>query len=111
MGIWIIAAARSSSPSGSPCRWEGPHIEDKFWIDQLAQSAQRYGFPPLEAFTPDRWLTGGDRVRVGNVELEVRHCPGHTPGHVIFFSEQNRVAWVGDVLFHGSIGRSDFPTW
>lgn len=88
---------------------EGPHIEDKFWIDQLPQSAQRYGFPPLEAFTPDRWLTGGDRVRVGNVELEVRHCPGHTPGHVIFFSEQNRVAWVGDVLFHGSIGRSDFP--
>ena len=88
---------------------EGPQIEDQFWIDQLPQAGQRYGFPALEVFTPDRWLSGGDRVRVGNVELEVRHCPGHTPGHVIFFSAENRLAWVGDVLFRGSIGRSDFP--
>jgi hydroxyacylglutathione hydrolase len=88
---------------------EGPHVDDLFWIDQLPQAGQRYGFPALELFTPDRWLSGGDRVRVGNVELEVRHCPGHTPGHVIFFSAENRLAWVGDVLFRGSIGRSDFP--
>jgi len=88
---------------------EGPQIEDQFWIDQLPQAGQRYGFPALEVFTPDRWLSGGDRVRVGNVELEVRHCPGHTPGHVVFFSAENRLAWVGDVLFRGSIGRSDFP--
>jgi hydroxyacylglutathione hydrolase len=88
---------------------EGPHVEDKFWIDQLPQAGARYGFPPLAAFTPDRWLEGGDRVQVGNVELEVRHCPGHTPGHVIFFSPESSLAWVGDVLFRGSIGRSDFP--
>ena len=88
---------------------EGPQIEDQFWIDQLPQAGQRYGFPALEVFTPDRWLSGGDRVCVGNVELEVRHCPGHTPGHVVFFSAENRLAWVGDVLFRGSIGRSDFP--
>jgi glyoxylase-like metal-dependent hydrolase (beta-lactamase superfamily II) len=88
---------------------EGPHIDDKFWIDQLPQAGARYGLAPLQPFTPDRWLTGGDSVRVGNVELEVRHCPGHTPGHVIFFNEESRLAWVGDVLFRGSIGRSDFP--
>jgi hydroxyacylglutathione hydrolase len=88
---------------------EGPHVDDKFWIDQLPQAGARYGFPPLQSFTPDRWLTGGDSVRVGDVELEVRHCPGHTPGHVIFFNQESRLAWVGDVLFRGSIGRSDFP--
>ena len=88
---------------------EGPHIADQFWIDQLPQAGSRYGFPPLAVFTPDRWLQGGDRVQVGEIELEVRHCPGHTPGHVIFFHQQSRLAWVGDVLFHGSIGRTDFP--
>src|SRR5690349_14661979 len=88
---------------------EGPHLDDKFWIDQLPQASALYGFAPLQSFTPDRWLTGGDSVRVGEVELEVRHCPGHTPGHVIFFNQESRLAWVGDVLFRGSIGRSDFP--
>jgi glyoxylase-like metal-dependent hydrolase (beta-lactamase superfamily II) len=88
---------------------EGPHTADRFWIDQLPQAGARYGFPPLKVFTPDRWLAGGDRVQIGNVELEVRHCPGHTPGHVIFFNAESRVAWVGDVLFRGSIGRTDFP--
>ena len=88
---------------------EGPHEEDRFWIEQLADSAARYGFPPIESFEPDRWLVGGDAVRFGAVELQVRHCPGHTPGHVIFFHPGHRLAMVGDVLFQGSIGRSDFP--
>ena len=88
---------------------EGPHAEDKFWIDQSPQSAARYGFRAAKAFTPDRWLEGGDSVRVGELELAVRHCPGHTPGHVIFFSEEYRLAWVGDVIFQGSVGRSDLP--
>ena len=88
---------------------EGPHRDDKFWIDQLPQQGERFGFPSLESFTPDRWLGGGDTVRFGNVELQVRHCPGHTPGHVIFFSPPDRLAVVGDVLFRGSIGRTDFP--
>jgi len=88
---------------------EGPHEEDRFWIDQLPQQGVRFGFPRLEAFTPDRWLEGGDTVQFGNVTLEVRHCPGHTPGHVVFFSPEHRLAMVGDVLFRGSIGRTDFP--
>lgn len=88
---------------------EGPQIEDEFWISQLPLQSQRFGFARLEAFTPDRWLEGGDTVRFGAIELEVRHCPGHTPGHVIFFAPRERLAIVGDVLFAGSIGRTDFP--
>lgn len=88
---------------------EGPHQEDAFWIDQLPQQSRMFGFPSVEAFVPDRWLQQGDRVRVGELEMEVRHCPGHTPGHVIFFEPGSRVAIVGDVLFQGSIGRTDFP--
>ncbi len=88
---------------------EGPQIEDKFWIDQLPQQGTRFGFPHLESFTPDRWLAGGDTVTVGGITLQVRYCPGHTPGHVVFFSPEHRLALVGDVLFRGSIGRTDFP--
>ncbi len=69
----------------------------------------RFGFPPARRFVPDRWLDQGDTVRFGEVELAVRHCPGHTPGHVVFFSADARLAIVGDVLFKGSIGRTDFP--
>jgi glyoxylase-like metal-dependent hydrolase (beta-lactamase superfamily II) len=88
---------------------EGPHRDDEFWIAQLPIQSQRFGFAPLEAFTPERWLAGGDTVRFGNIDLEVRHCPGHTPGHVVFFAREARLALVGDVLFAGSIGRTDFP--
>lgn len=88
---------------------EGPQVEDAFWIDSLPQFAPKWGFPPTRSFTPDRWLSEGDRVNLGELELQVRHCPGHTPGHVIFFEPESRVAFVGDVLFAGSIGRSDFP--
>jgi glyoxylase-like metal-dependent hydrolase (beta-lactamase superfamily II) len=89
---------------------EGPHPEDQFWIDSLAQQAQMFGLGgPARAFTPDRWLAGGDVVTVGELELLVRHCPGHTPGHVIFAHPDSNLALVGDVLFQGSIGRTDFP--
>lgn len=88
---------------------EGPHHADAFWIEQLPAQSVAFGLPRAEAFTPDRWLAGGDTVRFGNVELEVRFCPGHTPGHVVFFHRAGRVAFVGDVLFRGSIGRTDFP--
>jgi glyoxylase-like metal-dependent hydrolase (beta-lactamase superfamily II) len=88
---------------------EGPHREDQFWIDNMPQQAQMFGFPNVRSFTPDRWLGQGDRVRFGNVEMQVLHCPGHTPGHVVFFSEAARLAIVGDVLFRGSVGRTDFP--
>lgn len=88
---------------------EGPHPEDKFWIDAMPQSARMYGLPPARIFEPDRWLKDGDTVTFGEVVLEVRHCPGHTPGHVVFFHRPSRLAIVGDVLFQGSIGRTDFP--
>jgi len=88
---------------------EGPHEGDRFWIEQLPEQGRMFGFPPAKSFTPDRWLHDGDTVTVGNTRLEVKHCPGHTPGHVVFFSPADRLAVVGDVLFQNSIGRTDFP--
>jgi hydroxyacylglutathione hydrolase len=88
---------------------EGPHRDDAFWIDQLARQSATFGVPGARPFVPDRWLDEGDRVRVGDLEFDVHHCPGHTPGHVVFASTDLRIAFVGDVLFAGSIGRTDFP--
>ena len=89
---------------------EGPHRDDAFWIEQMAEQGRMFGFPGRCAtFVPDRWLAGGDTVRFGRVELEVRQTPGHTPGHVCFFHRPTRLALVGDVLFAGSIGRTDLP--
>jgi glyoxylase-like metal-dependent hydrolase (beta-lactamase superfamily II) len=87
---------------------EGPHEADRFWIDGLPEAARQYGFAPAVAFVPDRWLGDGDTVRFGQQTLQVLHCPGHTPGHVVFFHASGRLAFVGDVLFAGSIGRTDF---
>lgn len=87
----------------------GPHPGDQFWIDGLPMQSARFGFPRCEPFTPTRWLKDGDIVTIGECPLSVRHCPGHTPGHVVFHSAQARRAFVGDVLFAGSIGRTDFP--
>jgi hydroxyacylglutathione hydrolase len=88
---------------------EGPHSADKFWIDQLPMQGKMFGFPQIEAFDSDRWLDDGDTISFGNQTLSVHHCPGHTPGHVVFFHELARLAIVGDVLFAGSMGRTDFP--
>lgn len=88
---------------------EGPHEGDRFWIDRLVKDSAQYGLETTSAFEPDRWLQDGDEVTVGNITLQVIHCPGHTPGHVVFYSAAEKVAVVGDVLFAGSIGRTDFP--
>jgi glyoxylase-like metal-dependent hydrolase (beta-lactamase superfamily II) len=88
---------------------EGPQREDDFWIQQLVAQSRRFGFEQVEVFRPDRWLEDRDTVTVGESQMEVLHCPGHTPGHVVFFSRPDRIALVGDVLFQGSIGRTDFP--
>ena len=89
---------------------EGPHEEDLFWIDMLQQQALMMSFPSnAQPFKSDRYLQQGDTISVGNETLEVRHCPGHTPGHVVFYSETARLLVAGDVLFNGSIGRTDFP--
>jgi len=87
---------------------EGPHEDDRFWIARLDDDQGRFGVP-AHTFEPTRWLEDGDIVSFGKVELEVIHCPGHTPGHVVFFHRPTRFAFVGDVLFAGSIGRTDFP--
>jgi hydroxyacylglutathione hydrolase len=113
--IWIThghldhAGGTASLREATGVPVEGPHPEDAFWIDQMDESAAKWGMPDARSFTPDRWLDDGDTVTLGETEFEVRHCPGHTPGHVIFFHREARFAQVGDVLFQGSVGRSDFP--
>ena len=87
---------------------EGPHEDDRFWIEQLAADGERWGMKG-EPFEPDRWLHDGDTVTVGDLVLDVYHCPGHTPGHVVFHHAPSKLAIVGDVIFQGSIGRTDFP--
>jgi hydroxyacylglutathione hydrolase len=87
----------------------GPHEDDLFWINMLPQQAQMMGFAPVQNFTPTQLLQHGDKIQLGNQVLEVLHCPGHTPGHVIFYHRAAQLAFVGDVLFKGSIGRTDFP--
>jgi len=88
---------------------EGPHEDDIFWISQMEEQSHRFGFAGAKVFEPDRWLTDGDTVTFGNVSMDVIHCPGHTPGHVVFIHKGAGLAVVGDVLFQGSIGRTDFP--
>ena len=87
---------------------EGPHEADRYWISRLDEDGRRWGIPG-EPFEPSRWLEDGDSVEVGELAFGVRHCPGHTPGHVIFHHAVSKLAMVGDVLFKGSIGRWDFP--
>ena len=88
----------------------GPHIDDLFWIEQLEVQAKKFNFSHTgQSFISDRWLKDGDQVELGEEILEVVHCPGHTPGHVVFIDKASKVAIVGDVLFAGSIGRTDFP--
>jgi hydroxyacylglutathione hydrolase len=101
------AAGQLAREQGLPI--VGPHPGDQFWIDGLPQQSQMFGFPQAEGFTPMRWLSDGDRVELGRETLQVRHCPGHTPGHVVFYSATAKRAFVGDVLFAGAIGRTDFP--
>ncbi len=87
----------------------GPHRDDAFLIHALPEQCEMFGMPPVRAFEPDQWLTHGDTVTVGEATLDVLHCPGHTPGHVVFHHAAGGLAQVGDVLFQGSIGRTDFP--
>lgn len=88
---------------------EGPQLEDQFWIDKLSDQSRMFQFPESKPFVPTRWLNHDDSVTVGNLTFDVKHCPGHTPGHVVFINHQYKFIWVGDVLFKGSMGRTDFP--
>ncbi|MFH0256832.1 MBL fold metallo-hydrolase [Vibrio rumoiensis] len=87
----------------------GPHIDDAFWLQGLMNQSQMFGFPPIDPFEPTQWLQEGDVIEFGEETLDVIHTPGHTPGHVVLFSQSANIAFVGDVLFNGAIGRTDFP--
>ena len=87
----------------------GPHEADGFLLANLAEQAKMFGLDDTRNCTPSRWLTHGESISIGTIPFEVRHCPGHTPGHVVFFSAEHKLAVVGDVIFQGSIGRTDFP--
>jgi hydroxyacylglutathione hydrolase len=88
---------------------EGPHIADKFLLDNVVTSGARFGMTGMRDFAPDRWLDEGDRVSVGELSFDILHCPGHSPGSVVFYNKEMHFAHVGDVLFNGSVGRSDIP--
>ncbi|NHB91651.1 MBL fold metallo-hydrolase [Photorhabdus cinerea] len=87
----------------------GPQQEDAFWIEGLQAQSRMFGIEECPSFKPDRWLNEGDELRVGGVDLSVLHCPGHTPGHVVFVNHADKLIYMGDVLFKGGVGRSDFP--
>ncbi len=87
---------------------EGPHLDDKFLVDALPRQGAMFGYQSVRAFTPTTCLGDGDKVRIGDSTLDVLHCPGHTPGHIAFYSKEAKVAFVGDVIFKGSVGRTDF---
>lgn len=113
--IWVThghldhAGATAELKDKTGCPIEGPHPDDQFWIDGIEQQGKAYGMPEARGFTTDRWLFDGDVVTLGETTWDVIHCPGHTPGHVVFFNREAGFAQVGDVLFKGSIGRTDFP--
>jgi len=87
----------------------GPHKADAFWLEGLPTQSQMFGFPECAPLTPDRWLDEGEVVHTGDISLEVLLCPGHTPGHIVFFDRVSRLLISGDVIFSGGVGRTDFP--
>ncbi len=87
----------------------GPHIDDAFWLNAMEQQGRTFGLTGAKSFSPKEWLKEGDFISFGEEELSVLHCPGHTPGHVVFVNQKEKIMQAGDVLFQGSIGRTDFP--
>ncbi len=104
-----MALQRLLAADGQIAPIAGPDSRDKFLLDGIAEQGRKYGIAGLDNATPDRWLTEGEQLNIGGVPFGVLHCPGHTPGHIVFFAAQLGLAIVGDVLFRGSIGRTDFP--
>src|SRR5689334_7626476 len=102
-------AAELKEKLGGNVPIEGPHIADKYLLDTLVESGKRFGVGGFRNVTPDRWLNEGDKVTVGELTFDILHCPGHSPGSVVFYHPGMRFAHVGDVLFNGSVGRTDLP--
>ena len=103
----VGAAAELAQHYGVPVF--GPEKEDEFWLQGLPAQSRMFGLEECQPLTPDRWLNEGDTISIGNVTLQVLHCPGHTPGHVVFFDDRAKLLISGDVIFKGGVGRSDFP--
>ena len=103
----VGAAAELAQHYGVPVM--GPEKEDEFWLQGLPAQSRMFGLEECQSLTPDRWLNEGDTISIGNVTLQVLHCPGHTPGHVVFFDDRAKLLISGDVIFKGGVGRSDFP--
>ena len=106
-GAAALRDALGGGTSGLPI--EGPHQADRFLLEGLERQGREYGIAGVRNVVPDRWLVEGDEVDIGGHVFSVLHCPGHTPGHLVFHSAADRFALVGDVLFRGSVGRTDFP--
>ncbi len=87
----------------------GPHKDDLFLLEAIPQQIEMFAFPTVESFLPDRWLEEGAELKLGEELFFVLHAPGHTPGHIVFKHDRQKLLWVGDVLFRHSIGRTDFP--
>ena len=103
-----LAAALRARPGAGPIPIEGPDRRDQFLLDGIAAQAASYGFE-ADNVTPDRWLTEGESIALGTHRFDILHCPGHTPGHLVYVNHAAGFALVGDVLFQGSVGRTDFP--
>lgn len=113
--IWLThghfdhAGAASELRERTGVAVEGPHRDDQFWLDQIESSSSRYGLDGFRNVTPDRYFEDGETLDFEGVRFDVAHTPGHTPGHVVIHNQTLKIAFVGDVLFAGSIGRTDFP--
>jgi hydroxyacylglutathione hydrolase len=107
-GATALRDALRQRADGQEIPIEGPDPRDKFLLDGIAEQAASYGFE-ADNVSPDRWMTEGDVLMLGPHRFDVLHCPGHTPGHLVFVNHAARFILVGDVLFQGSVGRTDFP--
>lgn len=103
----VGAAAELAQHYGVPL--VGPHPKDRFWLDALPAQSRMFGLAECAPLTPDRWLAEGESVTVGEMQLDVLHCPGHTPGHIVFVNRAANTLISGDVIFKGGVGRTDFP--